>query len=314
MTPTVTLLLLSYNSEATIHEALDSALRQNYPALEIVVSDDCSCDDTFALIDAAISHYRGPHRVRAIRNARNLGVVGNIEAGASHASGDLLVLAAGDDRSHPDRVSRIAEAWFASGEPSACVVYSDVAPVDAKGRLVENWPERVARPPWSLARLADAETGPLGAGCAITKRLLTEPDKISSFVRHEDRVLPFRALLLGGVILFVDEKLVSYRVEGGMSRYLSGDRNAELTRNMRSRLLRTIPDAHQRLADSIVAAAPKNIIMRCRQVIAEQEGMLGMAEGNQLFLRTKTAIRAGARPYRMLWHLARFVRTRLFYR
>ena len=51
--PLITFLLVSYNQEAYIREAIEGALAQTYSPLEIVISDDCSSDATFSLIKEA---------------------------------------------------------------------------------------------------------------------------------------------------------------------------------------------------------------------------------------------------------------------
>jgi len=312
VTRNITFILLSYNNATTILEALDCAFRQTHHSLDIVVSDDCSTDGSFALIKRRIARDRGPHNVRAVRNSSNLGIVGNINAAVAHAQGDLLVIAAGDDRSHPERVTLLVERWEAAGSPTACVLYSDVTPIDSAGRPVEGWSERVARPPWTLERLAEGKTGPLGAGCAITRRLLTEPTPISPSVVHEDRVFAFRARLLGGEVLFIDHELVQYRIHGGISRLASANKMTELTTAAKTRLGRVIADARQRLADARSARAPKRIIERCRQVVAEQEAMLAMASGKQILTHALEAVRGDARASRMAMHLLRFARARFF--
>jgi hypothetical protein len=198
------------------------------------------------------------------------------------------------------------EAWRRVGSPSAAVVYSDVRPIDAAGEMVRNWGEWVVRPPWTLERLAEGRSGPLGAACALTPRLLSEPGPINADVRHEDRVFPFRAMLLGGPILFVDAPLIDYRVEGGVSRIAGGDRLAELTANMERRIRNMLPDARQRLADAIAAGAPRSLVRLCRQVIAEQEAMLAMSDGKDLVGKAARGIARGARGSRLAMHLARF--------
>ena len=46
----VTYVVLTYNQESYIREAVQSALAQNYSPLEVIVSDDCSIDKTFDVI------------------------------------------------------------------------------------------------------------------------------------------------------------------------------------------------------------------------------------------------------------------------
>jgi cellulose synthase/poly-beta-1,6-N-acetylglucosamine synthase-like glycosyltransferase len=72
--PLVSILLIAYNQEKQIADAVRSALAQTYTPLEIIISDDASSDATFTTIEAAIAGYRGPHKVIARRNAANQGI------------------------------------------------------------------------------------------------------------------------------------------------------------------------------------------------------------------------------------------------
>jgi glycosyltransferase involved in cell wall biosynthesis len=303
-------LLLSYNSAATIEAAVQAALAQECEPLDIFVSDDCSTDKSFEIIERTAAAYSGPHGVRCNRNSSNLGLLGNLRSSVALCEGELIVIAAGDDLSRADRARRLTKAWEEGGCPSKAVVYSDVRPIDAKGEPVTDWSEWVARPPWTLERLAEGRDGPLGAACAITPCLIGEPGPIDASVRHEDRVFPFRAMLLGGAIIFVDDRLLDYRVEGGMSRIGGGDRYYELTAHSGRRLTNMLSDAHQRLADAMAVNAPTPLIRLCHQVIAEQKATLAMSDGRALAIKAARAIAAGARSREMLKHLARFGRAR----
>lgn len=95
--PPVTLLLVSYNQEDTIGEAITGALEQDYPNLEIVVSDDASKDATFERIEACFRDYTGPHRIKILRNAENQGIGGNIDQAVRQSTGELIFIAGGDD-------------------------------------------------------------------------------------------------------------------------------------------------------------------------------------------------------------------------
>ncbi len=61
--PLLTFILLAYNQERYIAEAVEGALGQTYSPLEIILSDDCSGDRTFELMKEAADEYRGPHEV-----------------------------------------------------------------------------------------------------------------------------------------------------------------------------------------------------------------------------------------------------------
>ena len=113
--PRISLVLLACNQEAWAADAAASVLAQACEPLEIVLSDDASTDGTFAVLAKAAGEYRGPHRVRARRNERNLGIGAHWNRLVAETSGALLVCAAGDDLSLPHRVARLAAAWDASG-------------------------------------------------------------------------------------------------------------------------------------------------------------------------------------------------------
>lgn len=59
----VSFILVAYNQEDFIEEAIISAINQNYEPLEIIISDDASTDQTFKIAKAAIDRYKGPHHV-----------------------------------------------------------------------------------------------------------------------------------------------------------------------------------------------------------------------------------------------------------
>ena len=94
-------LLLAYNQQETIESAIDSVLGQQCEPIEIVLSDDASSDCSFELMQAAAERYRGPHSVRARRNATNLGIGQHYNELVRATRAPLLVTAAGDDISTP---------------------------------------------------------------------------------------------------------------------------------------------------------------------------------------------------------------------
>lgn len=104
--PLVTFALFAYNQEAYIREAVEGAFAQTYSPLEIILSDDCSTDRTFEIMQEMAAEYRGPHQVRVIRNQKNMGLVPHFLARCREAAGSIIVVAAGDDVSYPDRVFR----------------------------------------------------------------------------------------------------------------------------------------------------------------------------------------------------------------
>jgi len=127
--PRVVACMPAYNGDSFITATLDSLAAQTYPNLEILVSDDASTDGTAAI---CARYAAEDERFRLIRQERNLGWVGNVNALLRAAEGDYLMLAFHDDLLMPTYVARLVEALEAN--PDAILAFSDVELVTPKGR------------------------------------------------------------------------------------------------------------------------------------------------------------------------------------
>jgi hypothetical protein len=130
----VTFIVFAYNQEELIREAVESAFAQTYEPLEIVLSDDCSTDRTFEIMCEMADVYKGPHTVRVVQNPRNLGVLGHAIARGKDAAGEIVVGAAGDDVSEPERTAMTVDAFGAGGNVGA--VFSWVSIIDESGEII----------------------------------------------------------------------------------------------------------------------------------------------------------------------------------
>lgn len=101
--PLVTFALFSYNQENYIREAIEGAFSQTYSPLEIILSDDCSTDGTLEIMKEMAKEYKGPHLVKVRQTEKNLGIAMHFDALMRLAAGQFVVVAAGDDISHPER-------------------------------------------------------------------------------------------------------------------------------------------------------------------------------------------------------------------
>jgi glycosyltransferase involved in cell wall biosynthesis len=206
--PTATILVIAYDMQAMIGEAVRSALSQTVPC-EILVSDDCSPDGgaTLAAAREALAGYAGSHRVTVRSTSRNLGLCAHLTELASIASGDVLVFLAGDDVAHPQRVERLLQTF--AREPDAQIVGSLVDDIDATGQLIEantrGTPYEIDQD-WLLRRGKLAAV--LGASMGVRRTLLTDFPPLEGKV--EDNMLTLRAVLAGRCFC-VQEALLGYR-------------------------------------------------------------------------------------------------------
>lgn len=206
--PLVTFVLFAYNHEQFIREAVESAFAQTYSPLEIILSDDCSSDGTFKIMQEMVAAYSGPHRVVLNQNRSNLGLANHINYLVSLFHGDWVVTAAGDDISLPERSERLVESVMGSG--FSCV-YSDAMNINVVGENTGvcfggNRPKI----PSIVDLLITSSCWVRGCSACYSMKLFKEFPPINSNVIQEDHVLPFRSLFNGG-ILYLDDVLVKYR-------------------------------------------------------------------------------------------------------
>jgi hypothetical protein len=119
--PLVTIGIPVFNGERYLGEALESALAQDYPHLEILVSDNASTDGTEAI---AGRYARRDARIRYWRNPENVGVAGNFGRVVAGARGQYFTWLAADDLLRPQYVSSTVAYLEANQDAVLCA--SDV--------------------------------------------------------------------------------------------------------------------------------------------------------------------------------------------
>lgn len=119
-TPTVSVLMTTFNDTATIRPAILSVLRSAGVDLQLIIVDDASTDDTLEQISAI-----DDPRVMIVHNDVNMGPYVSRNRALEHATGQYIAIADADDWSHPQRL------WYQSSilEARPHLVASKVAHV-----------------------------------------------------------------------------------------------------------------------------------------------------------------------------------------
>jgi glycosyltransferase involved in cell wall biosynthesis len=90
----VSILIPTYNRAGYLPQAIESSLAQNYPDIEVIVSDNASADETGDIV----RKYAGDPRFRYYRNSRNIGMAPNWQKlVCEYATGDWFILISDDD-------------------------------------------------------------------------------------------------------------------------------------------------------------------------------------------------------------------------
>jgi glycosyltransferase involved in cell wall biosynthesis len=139
--PSVSVIIPAYNQGPLLARAIDSALGQSYPPLEVIVVNDGSPDP---ITRATAARYEG--RVVYLEQA-NGGVAAARNTGIAAAHGDLIALLDQDDIWLPEKLA-VEVAAFAR-HPQVALVHSSYYLIDGAGRRT------------GVARLPQREWAPL---------------------------------------------------------------------------------------------------------------------------------------------------------
>lgn len=90
--PRVSVCIPTYNRARYLSECIDSILSQSFSDFELIVSDNCSADDT----DAVVRSF-GDHRIHYSKNPSNMGVTANRNCCLDLARGEYLTILGDDD-------------------------------------------------------------------------------------------------------------------------------------------------------------------------------------------------------------------------
>ncbi|OHU90679.1 MULTISPECIES: glycosyltransferase [Pseudoalteromonas] len=120
--PLVSVLIISYNQEDFIAEAIESAVKQDYDNLEVIVADDGSTDRTVEIIQQYAEQY--PKRVVPIVNVENLGITGNSNRGLAICKGKYIAFQGGDDVLLPGKIS--TQVQWLEADPKRVLCYHDM--------------------------------------------------------------------------------------------------------------------------------------------------------------------------------------------
>jgi glycosyltransferase involved in cell wall biosynthesis len=131
--PMVSVGLPVFNGANYVRKAIESLLQQTYGNIEILISDNASEDDTYAI---CAGFAEADDRIRLSRNDTNIGAAANYNRVVHMARGEYFVWANHDDLWDPTYVERCVEVL--SQDPSYVLAYAKSKTIDSAGEVVEN--------------------------------------------------------------------------------------------------------------------------------------------------------------------------------
>jgi glycosyltransferase involved in cell wall biosynthesis len=134
MYPSVTLAVTTLNRADYLRETLSSVLAQDYPNLEILVSDNGSRDETPALVQRLI---KDDSRTRFRRNETSVPQHEHFTQCIQAARGEFFILVCDDDLINPSFVSELVR--IATRHPNINVVVPANATIDEQGKVIKEF-------------------------------------------------------------------------------------------------------------------------------------------------------------------------------
>ena len=102
MNELVSVIMPSYNTAKFISETIESVLAQTYPNWELIIADDCSTDDT----DAVVRPYLADGRIRYMKNEKNSGAAVSRNRALREAKGKWIAFLDSDDLWLPEKLEK----------------------------------------------------------------------------------------------------------------------------------------------------------------------------------------------------------------
>ena len=208
--PLVTFAIFAYNQEKYIRQAVVGALSQEYEPLEIILSDDSSDDSTFDLMKTMAAVYKGRHRLIVRKNIKNMGLASHVNTVVNESNGDILVLAAGDDISLPDRTSVSVRLLTENPKATAVLLSGDLIDQDGKTIreiLIHRLPSLKLQTIHDLLKWKHVT---FGASSAIKLDVFTQVGPLGDACPTEDTPRLLRSLLVGNNVIS-RQKAILYR-------------------------------------------------------------------------------------------------------
>lgn len=203
----VSVAMATYNGEKYLRKQLDSIFNQTYNNIEVVVTDDCSCDATVKILE----EYSKVYNLKYYVNDKNLGYCKNFERALSLCNGEFIALSDQDDIWLPEKISVLVEEI---GEND--LVCSNAVLINNDGDVISNSFKDYAK-----HRIIDdnsiysASERSFITGCTalFRKTLLEKALPVPNSVKHHDLWLGIIAMWEKGV-KYVETPLIEYRQHG----------------------------------------------------------------------------------------------------
>lgn len=219
-TPLVSIVIITYNSSKYVLETLESVKNQTWENLELIVSDDCSTDQTVEVCSRWLKENNDRfHHVKLITVAENTGIPANCNRGLRAAQGEWLKTIAADDILLNTCITDNME--FISRYPKASFIASDVQEIDENGEMIREvvvnqglrYFNEISTPQKQLKAYVRWPAFLNTPTFFIKKKMLMEIDYFDEEFRiYEDMTMVIKVMERNYKLYYMTKPTVAYRV------------------------------------------------------------------------------------------------------
>lgn len=206
----ISIVINNYNYARYVGQCIESALAQDHADVEVIVVDDCSSDDSAAVI-------RGyGDRITAVLKEVNAGHAAAFNSGFDVSTGALVMFLDSDDYLYPHAASTLVAAW----QPGVAMIQGLLDLVDGDGVQTGRFPSNpailergeLARSLVRRGRVEAVVTSGLAFDRGVLSRVMPVPEQ--GFRQGADGYLASVAPLFGAVTV-CQRPIAAYRQHTG---------------------------------------------------------------------------------------------------
>jgi len=209
--PKVSVLMANYNNGKFIKNAIESFSSQTYENKELIIVDDASSEDTYAIIkDFSDNH----DSIFYFQNQTNKGYGYTLRKAVENSSGDFFAILDADDQLLPEAIQTLMNEFF--NHPEASLIYSNMYMCDENLNIIEKNKKIGSIPPGLTYQMVTAEQNTHVMHFRImAKSKYNKTEGFNPrFLKAIDKDIIYKLEEVGPLI-FVDKPLFCYRQHSG---------------------------------------------------------------------------------------------------
>lgn len=239
--PEISVIIPMYQAAKFIERAVNSVLSQSFRDFELIVIDNCSQDDSYALVEKIRDE-----RIRLFKNEENIGLNGSLNKGLSLAKGTYIKFLCADDMLRPNCLERMHAYAIAQ---KCELLYCNADFVDENDGYI--FGQAAGKRSFSLPYNEQNAKAiflrkKYRISCCVSFLLIKNSDKIPAFTSingsgyNSDLLFLFDLFRAVGKIDYLNEKLLDLRLHSEQGTYVSvGNEIFERPLSFGERILQT---------------------------------------------------------------------------